>query len=729
MNETVEKGSSAYDGSITEPKELLELLMSRMIKSRPRQEVQLKPYWKQSMYTQQGLLGAVRLDMNAGYPGAKTGDAAYAASWLWAEQEAEAVINLRGSACVWLAGKCIYHKNKPEDWTIVPIKLEKGKNELLVRCAKKDEDWGLELYVSCPRYPFMWARDYLLNVRCTLPFEEMEGMEGFAFLGAFPQISAPKGQIPVNGTGFQWGEKIYRWSPTWDIREENTADFVQLYGNGSSFCVYALTYCDTREGKGYLLDLECRRSFQILLDGEAVYSSAQAGGCRCRIIGNGKRRQILVKTAGGNTEEKEEGWSMKGRIYCEDDPGTAVHGIPFIKTGRDTCADWIYVGPFREAGESAPEALLAVPFAPEREIQFKRPYPLGNFQKGFWRMAGKNIYIRPYHDTSFFGQWFYAVQVGLQGLFAAARALQDQEKMQYFLDSVQIMADYYDYSVWDREQFGCPVMLPRACELTELDPCGTIGVSMTEAYLHSGDEMLLRVIRMLADIVMNRLLTFEDHTYYRGATMWADDFYMSCPFLVRAAALTGERKYGDRAMAQVRGFIKRLYMPEKKLFSHIYFTEAARPNRIPWGRGNGWIAVALTELLLFLKEQEEVLRIYREFMEGVLSVQGESGMWHQVLDMPETYEETSCTGMFLMSILRGIHNGWLEKAQYAPAADRAWKALLRKSIDKDGNVYGVCMGSGCSMEASYYSEIPTHKNDDHGTGILLMAAVELMKGC
>lgn len=726
MNETIETGNSAYVHGITDPRKAMELIMDKMTEMRPRREVLLKPYWRQTMYSQQGLFGAVKLDMNIGYPEAETGNVAYAASWLWAEQEAEAVINLRGKGCVWLGEECIYDTTDSESWMVIPVKLKKGKNELLARCTKQKESWGIELYVSCPRYPFMWARDYLLNVRCTLPFEEMEGLEGFAFLGAFPRISAPIGRIPVIYSGFHKGTVTYRWSPAWEEEKEKEkeADFIQMYGGGFPFCVYALTYCDTKEGEAYLLELECGGVFKIFLDGEEVRESAHSGKCLFRISGNGKTRQLLIKTAGAL-----ENYTFKGRICREACQESSIQRIPSLKAGKDRQVDWIYVGPFRENRDTEPELLLDIPFAPEHEIQFKTPYPLGNFEKGFWRMAGKDIYIRPYLDTIFFGQWFYAVQVGLYGLFTAARALSDSERMRYFLDSIQVMADYFDYSVWDRQQFGCPVMLPRACGLTELDPCGTIGVSMIEAYLHTGNEMQLRVIRMLAEIVMDRLLTFGDNTYYRGTTMWADDFYMSCPFLVRAARLTGEEKYADRAMAQVRGFVKRLYMPDKKLFSHIYFTEKTCPNRIPWGRGNGWMAVALTELLLFLKQKEwreEVLQVYREFMEGILCVQDGDGMWHQVLDMPETYEETSCTGMFLLSFIRGIKNGWLEKERYGGAVSRAWNALLQKGIDKDGNVYGVCMGSGCSMEPSYYSDIPTHKNDDHGTGILLMAAAELM---
>ena len=49
-------------------------------------------------------------------------------------------------------------------------------------------------------------------------------------------------------------------------------------------------------------------------------------------------------------------------------------------------------------------------------------------------------------DGIFFGQWFYAVQVGMVGLLAAAKALERHDLLWYFLDSVQVMADYFDYS-------------------------------------------------------------------------------------------------------------------------------------------------------------------------------------------------------------------------------------------------------------------------------------------
>ena len=52
--------------------------------------------------------------------------------------------------------------------------------------------------------------------------------------------------------------------------------------------------------------------------------------------------------------------------------------------------------------------------------------------------------------------------------------------------------------------------------------------------------------------------------------------------------------------------------------------------------------------------------------------------------------------------------------------------MLHK-IDSSGNIYDVCRGSSCSMEAKYYIELGTVDNDDHGTGIILSALYEMSR--
>src|SRR5258708_39628537 len=64
-------------------------------------------------------------------------------------------------------------------------------------------------------------------------------------------------------------------------------------------------------------------------------------------------------------------------------------------------------------------------------------------------------------------------------------------------------------------------------------------------------------------------------------------------------------------------------------------------------------------------------------------------MWHEVIDEPGSYTETSATSMIAFSILRGIPNGWLDRPAYQPRVDRAWKAVLAR-IGPQGVLMDVC---------------------------------------
>jgi rhamnogalacturonyl hydrolase YesR len=103
-------------------------------------------------------------------------------------------------------------------------------------------------------------------------------------------------------------------------------------------------------------------------------------------------------------------------------------------------------------------------------------------------------------------------------------------------------------------------------------------------------------------------------------------------------------------------------------------------------------------------------------------------MWHQVLNMPSSYPETSCTAMFVCVFSRGIRYGWLRETAYREAAEKAWKALERYSIDAAGNIHGVCRGSEFAFNPRYYAEhLLPRLNDTHGIGIVLLAGTEILK--
>ena len=87
--------------------------------------------------------------------------------------------------------------------------------------------------------------------------------------------------------------------------------------------------------------------------------------------------------------------------------------------------------------------------------------------------------------------------------------------------------------------------------------------------------------------------------------------------------------------------------------------------------------------------------------------------------------------MFVYAMARAIRLGWIAPALREAAMraiDRAWQGLTRISIDKFGNVHGVCRGSLYSFTPEYYKNVLLwNLNDVHGTGIVMLAGIEVLK--
>ena len=101
-------------------------------------------------------------------------------------------------------------------------------------------------------------------------------------------------------------------------------------------------------------------------------------------------------------------------------------------------------------------------------------------------------------------------------------------------------------------------------------------------------------------------------------------------------------------------------------------------------------------------------------------------MWHQLIDHPESYKETSCTAMFTYAFITGVKKGWLADPAYATAARKGWLAL-QTYIDADGNVDQVCVGTGQTNSLEFYLTRPTRKGDPHGQAPVLWCAVALLR--
>lgn len=101
------------------------------------------------------------------------------------------------------------------------------------------------------------------------------------------------------------------------------------------------------------------------------------------------------------------------------------------------------------------------------------------------------------------------------------------------------------------------------------------------------------------------------------------------------------------------------------------------------------------------------------------------GFWHQLLDRPDSYLESSATAMFTFAIARGVNRGWLQPV-YAPVAQTGWRALEQR-IRPDGRIDGTCVSTTAAYDAVYYYNRPTDPAAMQGFGAALMAGAEVMQ--
>jgi rhamnogalacturonyl hydrolase YesR len=204
---------------------------------------------------------------------------------------------------------------------------------------------------------------------------------------------------------------------------------------------------------------------------------------------------------------------------------------------------------------------------------------------------------------------------------------------------------------------------------------------------------------------------------------WIDDMYMLTILQLEAYRATGDRKYLDRDAVEMAKYLDKLQQPNG-LFYHAddvpYF----------WGRGDGWVAAGMAEMLRTLPadhpQRARILKGYQLMMASLLKYQGKDGMWHQLIDHEEAWPETSSTAMFSFAMITGVKNGWLDAATYGPAARKAWIAVAGY-IDQNGDVTSVCEGTNKKADLDYYLMRNRRTGDFHGQAPLLWAASALLR--
>lgn len=173
-----------------------------------------------------------------------------------------------------------------------------------------------------------------------------------------------------------------------------------------------------------------------------------------------------------------------------------------------------------------------------------------------------------------------------------------------------------------------------------------------------------------------------------------------------------------------------LWDPVKELYYHCYYDSENRNGVAYWGRANGWIMISLVDLIEVMPEdhpnREELLTILNKQIVGASRWQNGNGMWNQLLDKSDSYDESSVTAMYVYGVAKAINNGWIDMS-YRNIARTGWRALKNNEITSDGRFTNVCVGTGISEDLPFYYNRPVGDNEKHGLGLIINTAIEIMK--
>jgi rhamnogalacturonyl hydrolase YesR len=237
------------------------------------------------------------------------------------------------------------------------------------------------------------------------------------------------------------------------------------------------------------------------------------------------------------------------------------------------------------------------------------------------------------------------------------------------------------------------------------------------------------------DAFLEGVPRFEDGTLVRNKSnlkslgVQIDDIYMLSPYWCRKAKLLDDTYWLDRAIEESLRYHEYFWNEKDQLMKCLWLNKTKSTYGHYWGRGNGWYIMALTDLITFVPEnhpkRQALLNNYSSFIKGIIRYQNADGLWHQLLNRPDSFTESSCSGMFTYCILKGVDEGWLNTS-FVKYGNLGWKGLLTK-VNENYQIKDVCPPTDMSEDVDYYLKRERVLHDQHGIGPFLLAGATFLK--
>lgn len=321
-------------------------------------------------------------------------------------------------------------------------------------------------------------------------------------------------------------------------------------------------------------------------------------------------------------------------------------------------------------------------------------------------------------DTKGWNDWEWTHGIGLYGMYRYWEQSGDPLPKQIMLD-------------WFRDRLAAG---------TPTKNVNTVSPFLTLAclYEHEPQHQWLAYLDTWAEWVMYGQPRTQggglQHIVYNSENhqqMWDDTLMMCALPLAKIGLLLDRPHYVEEAKRQF--LFHAQYLADRKtgLWFHGWTFEG-RHNfaEALWARGNSWITIAIPELVELLDlPPEDSLRLFlldllNEQVMALEKYQDESGLWHTLINDPDSYLEASAAAGFAYGILKGVRKRYLDP-RFEAVGLRAAQAVM-DNISADGELQQVSFGTAMGDTLQFYRDIPL-TSMPYGQSMAILCLGELLR--
>ncbi|ANE45469.1 hypothetical protein SY83_03065 [Paenibacillus swuensis] len=306
---------------------------------------------------------------------------------------------------------------------------------------------------------------------------------------------------------------------------------------------------------------------------------------------------------------------------------------------------------------------------------------------------------KPHEEWNFnLHYWEWETGVGLMGMIKAYETSENADMLEYIKN-------------WAAENKG----KRRFYSVNWVAPANVL------LFMHrlTGEEEYIEACREYSDWCVHQALRTSNggfaHVWKGGQEdyknqLWIDTLFMSGIFMLDMGVYDNDQACLEEGLRQFDIHIESQFDPSCDLFYHGYHCLEQKPLGQHWGRGNGWAAVSLVELLRIVATSSSSYDLSRyeemftRLMNSAYDLRMEDGMLRTLLDVQEeaSYVEVSASALFAYAAIRGVKQGLLEP-KFMAWAQQIVASITRDHLEEDGTILHASGGTDCQTQEGYFA--------------------------